>query len=187
MMTEIVIFDTETTGLLKPCNAPLYEQPQIIEFYGVRLSEDFKIISEVESYIKPTVPISKEITRITGIKESDVKLARSFAEVYPEILALFEGADIACAHNIDFDNGMLSAECSRLGRRVPKAARNLCTVRELLPEYGFRITLSALHKRLFGKMFPAHRAKSDVFALVRVLNKLMEDGVIDLEFYKERV
>jgi hypothetical protein len=44
-----------------------------------------------------------------------------------------------------------------------------------------------VHTRLFGKMFPAHRAKSDVFALVRVLHKLREDGVIDLEFYKERV
>ena len=37
---EIVLFDTETTGLLQPENSALNMQPKIIEFYGVRLNEE---------------------------------------------------------------------------------------------------------------------------------------------------
>jgi DNA polymerase III epsilon subunit-like protein len=181
---EIVIFDTETTGLLLPDNAPLADQPKIIEFYGCRINEEFEILSEVETFLNPGEPLTKEITRITGIKDSDVISAPTFKDKADEINALFEGADLTIAHNVAFDNGMLSNEFDRIDSLMEKAKHDLCTVDHLIPVYGRRISLSALYKKLYGKYFVAHRAKNDVFALVSVVHKLVEEGVINFEEYQ---
>ena len=43
-----------------------------------------------------------------------------------------------------------------------------------------RLNLNKLHELLFGKEFTgAHRAKTDVHALVRCYHELMNRGVID--------
>ena len=39
-----ILYDTETTGLLQPEAKGLQAQPYIIEFYGVRIDDDFKYI-----------------------------------------------------------------------------------------------------------------------------------------------
>jgi len=178
---EIVIFDTETTGLLLPDNAPLADQPKIIEFYGVRINEGFEILDEVNTFIHPGEPLTKEITRITGIKDSDLFGAPVFFEVDRKINKLFSGADLAVAHNIAFDNGMVMNEFRRLNREWERAKRDLCTVDHLKAYYGHRINLSNLYYKLYGKYFKAHRAKSDVQALVACFHKLIEQEVIKLD------
>lgn len=184
---NIVIFDTETTGLLKPVNSDLAMQPKIIEFYGVRINEEFEILEEVNELISPEEEVSREITRITGITNDMVKDKGSFETVADKISGLFEDCDIAVAHNIAFDNGMLDVDYKRLGLERPKAKIDLCTVEETMGIAGFRLSLTNLHWRLFQQQFNAHRAKDDVFALVRCFHKLTEDKVIDLELYKNRV
>ena len=182
---RIVLFDTETTGLLKPDNAPLEEQPKIIEFYGVEIDEDFNITNEVNTFLSVNEPLTKEITRITGIKDSDLKGAPTFSEKAAEINSLFSGADLAIAHNIAFDNGMLENEFRRIGGNRATAKNDLCTVDHLIPLYGRRMSLSAIYKKLYGKFFVAHRAKNDVFALVSVVHKLTEEGVINFDIYQD--
>lgn len=181
---EIVIFDTETTGLLKPINSPLDKQPKIIEFFGVKIDENFNIISEVNHLINPNEPISQEITRITGIDDSMVRGKPTFGDVSDEIFDLIDGVDLLVAHNISFDNGMLANEYERLVEARPLAVNNLCTVEETTKIKGFRLSLQRLHQMLLNKAFKAHRAKDDVFALVRVFHCLIEQGVINLELYK---
>jgi DNA polymerase III epsilon subunit-like protein len=183
-MMEIVIFDTETTGLLKPDNAPIEDQPKITEFYGVRINEDFEILSEVDTFINPGEPLTKEITRITGIKDSDVENAPVFGEVADKIDALFKGADLSIAHNIAFDNGMLRAEFARIAQIPVRAKRDLCTVDHLKSYYGHRINLSNLYFKMYGKYFKAHRAKSDVNALVACVHALREKGVINFDEFR---
>lgn len=184
---KIVIFDTETTGLLKPDNSPLEAQPKIIEFYGVAVNEDFEILDEVNEFIYPGEPVSKEITRITGIKDSDLKGKPEFGHFAERINNLFKDADLSVAHNIAFDNGMLEVEMKRLDMIRNLAVHDLCTVNHLLPIYGYRISLSALYKKLFNTFFKAHRAKNDVFALITIFHKLIENGEIDLELYKNGI
>ena len=181
---EMVVFDTETTGLLMPSNVDVRLQPKIIEFYGVRLDQDFQIISELETFIDPEEPITKEITRITNIKQSDLDGAPKFGDVAPKILTLFSGADLSVAHNLAFDNDMVKNCFMMIGNEFPGTKHNLCTVEEYVRNHGHRISLSALYKKLFGKYFKAHRAKSDVFALVRCLHQLYEDGEINLDIYR---
>ncbi len=181
---EFVIFDTETTGLLQPSNSLLSMQPKIIEFYGVRLNTDFEIINEVNELINPCEPVSKEITRITGITNSMLEGKPVFLDVAPKIAALFHESNLAIAHNIAFDNGMLKAEYGRLGIDTPKAKYDLCTVEATMYMMGFRLSLTRLHQTLFKKAFKAHRAKDDVHALVRCVHHLSEKGRIDFGNYK---
>lgn len=184
---NILIFDTETTGLLKPDNAPLEDQPKIIEFYGVLINEEFQMLEEVNELIYPGEPITQEITKITGIKNSDLEGKPSFSEVSEDIINLFNKADLVVAHNAAFDEAMVDNELKRIGLERNKGYEVLCTVEALKKEYGFRISLSALYKRLFNTFFKAHRAKDDVFALVKCFHNLTESGVINLELYKDRV
>ena len=180
------IFDTETTGLLKPDNTPLDQQPKIIEFYGVVIdTDDFSIIEEFETFIYPGELITDEITRITGIKNSDIRNAPNFEEVANQISELINMADLSVAHNLAFDNGMISNEFKRIDWNVPCTKNNLCTVEAWKAKYGNRISLGALYNKLFKASVKAHRAKSDVFALVRVFHELIEMGVIDLDIYSD--
>lgn len=180
---EMVIFDTETTGLLQPENSDLSMQPKIIEFYGVRLNDDFGIEAEVNVMIDPGEPLTKEITRITGITDDMVKGKPDFAGVAPEIATIFDGADLSVAHNHPFDSGMLDVEFRRLDKYLPLAKHKLCTVEATEGMTGHRLSLTRLHWMLLQEQFKAHRAKDDVFALVRCFHALTEKGVIRLEHY----
>lgn len=180
---NIVIFDTETTGLLQPENSDLSMQPKIIEFYGVKLNEEFEVQEEVNVMIDPQEEISDLITNITGITNSMIKGKPVFGDVSSEIAGIFEGADISVAHNHSFDSGMLDNEFRRVDKYLPRANHQICTVEATMGMTGHRLALTRLHWMLIQEQFEAHRAKDDVFALVRCFHALTEKGIIRLEDY----
>jgi DNA polymerase-3 subunit epsilon len=180
---EIIVFDTETTGLLQPENSDLSMQPKIIEFYAVKLSEEFEILGEINELIHPGEPITEFITGITGITNDMVKDAPMFIDVAEGIVDFFYGVDLSVAHNHGFDSGMLDVEFKRLEREMLPAKHQLCTVEATMGLSGHRLTLSRLHWMLIKQQFKAHRAKDDVFALVRCLHNLTESGVIKFDEY----
>jgi len=180
---NIVIFDTETTGLLQPENSDLTMQPKIIEFYGVKINEEFEIQDELDILIDPEEPISKLITDITGITNSMVKGKKTFAFAEPYIRQFFENTDISVAHNHSFDSGMLDSECKRFHKERPRAKHEICTVEATMSLTGHRLSLKRLHWMLLQKEFKPHRAKEDVYALVRCFHNLTESKVINLEHY----
>jgi len=182
MSEKIVLFDNETTGLLMPDPAPLAQQPSIIEFYGVALNADYEIISEFETFIKPPGPISEKITEITGITNDMLEDAPNFAEVVGDISDLFHGSTELVAHNASFDVGMLMVELTRLHRvnKFPWPVRHTCTVERSMSLRGRRLRLGQLHEIATGQpLANAHRAKSDVFGLVRCFHWLRENGHMD--------
>ena len=180
---NIIIFDTETTGLLVPENSDLTMQPKIIEFYGVKLTEEFEIVEEFNQLINPGEPISQFITNITGISNDMVKNEPSFKDIASDLYKFFKGTDLSVAHNHGFDAGMLDVEYRRLDQLRAGARQELCTVEATMGMTGHRLTLTRLHWMLIQEQFKAHRAKDDVFALVRVFHNLTESGVIDLNEY----
>lgn len=180
---DIVVFDTETTGLLQPENSDLIMQPKIIEFYGVRLNEEFEIQKEFNTLVNPQEPITKLITNITGITDKMVKDQPTFFDVFEDITDLFAGADLSVAHNHGFDSGMLDVEYRRIDRPCIEALHKVCTVEATMGMTGHRLSLTRLHWILTQERFKAHRAKDDVFALVRCFHNLTESGVINLEHY----
>ena len=182
------MFDTETTGLLKPESASLDKQPYITEFYGVKLSEEFQIQDELESFVRPPISIPEEVVKISGITDDDVKDAPIFPIFYQRLAKFFTGVDCLVAHNLPFDLGMLNNELRRIDKvnKFPWPRHHICTVEKSMHLRGHRLSLSKLHMATVGTGFKdAHRAKNDVFALVRCFHWLTENNHINLKEYEK--
>lgn len=168
-----LVYDTETTGLLKPEVSDLDQQPKIIEFAVAEIDEAYNIVGEYSWLINPGEEITPTITKITGLTNDDLFGKPSFIEVLPEIEEVFMGIDRLMAHNLPFDMGMLTNELRRLGRQYafPYPPNQVCTV-QLANEmiYGRRAKLTELYELTTGKpLAQTHRALDDVRALVEVI------------------
>ena len=184
---KIALFDTETTGLLKPSPAPITEQPQIIEFYGVVVTDKGEFVSEFDTLLDPGIPISREVTNITHITDDMVAGKPSFIDAYPHIAKLFTGVDLLVAHNLSFDVGMLANELLRIDRLIqfPWPRHQVCTVQASMPIKGYRCKLCDLYEIATNKPFKdAHRAKQDVRGLYQAFKWLVKMGYIDLSKYE---
>ena len=199
-MTELIaiVFDTETTGLLRPKVADIHEQPQIIEYYGMKVVHRadgvIEKIAEFETYFKPAKPFDEAIiTKITGISNAMVKDAPSFFDKHKELLEFYKGAHRMVAHNCAFDDAMVKNEFLRLATdelitvdefnaaiEQIQEMKRLCTVHKTMFFQQRRLTLTNLHQELFGVPFEgAHRARHDVEALFRCYEELCKRGVIE--------
>lgn len=169
---KVLVFDTETTGLLLPSAAPLDKQPRIIEL-GIAVLLDGQTIEEHNWLIDPGEPISAEITKITGITNEQLTGKPSFKDVWSEAQGLFLSADAVIAHNLPFDKGMIDNEVQRLmgeplGCGWPEV--QLCTVQEFSHVFGHRPKLTELYEHFLGRpLMQTHRALDDVHALVEIV------------------
>ena len=162
----ITILDFETTGLLKAEGNPLHLQPHIIEVYACQV-DDGKIIKEVETFVKPPMPIPPIITKITGITDFDVKDAPVFSEIYRDLVDVFFGSHTTVSHNVSFDEGVLINELRRMGKQYsfPYSPIKFCTVEQSMHLRGHRLKNGELYKIATGKEIEgSHRAKNDVMA-----------------------
>ena len=174
-MPVILIFDTETTGLLAPKAARSSRQPFIIEFYGEIIDGN-----SFHYLFNPGMKLPPKITAITGLRDSDLKDQPPFRESANKIVEIVESADIIVAHNFSFDKGIIEINLEREEIDPPKWPRGICTVEATEHLYGRRMSLGDLHQDIFGQGFKAHRAEEDVKALIRIFQKLLEDGEIIL-------
>lgn len=195
---QVIVFDTETTGLLKTKSSDIHDQPQIIEYYGMRVVHRadgvVEKVAEFETYFKPAKPFDEAIiTKITGISNAMVKDAPSFFDKHKELLEFYKGAHRMVAHNCAFDDAMVKNEFLRLATdelitvdefnsaidQIQEMKR-LCTVQKTMFFQQRRLTLTNLHQELFGVPFEgAHRARHDVEALFRCYEELCKRGVIE--------
>lgn len=199
-MTELVVvlFDTETTGLLKPKVSDIHLQPQVIEYYGMKVIHRadgvIEKIDEFETYLRPAKEFNESIiTKITGINNAMVKDAPSFFDVHEDLIVFHSGAARKVAHNAAFDVAMVKNEVLRLyadGHLTEKqaadwigiydASKAMCTVQKTMFIQQRRLSLTNLHLELFGVPFEgAHRARGDVEALFRCYEELCKRGVVE--------
>lgn len=173
-----LVFDCETTGLIKNRLVPLDQQPRIIEFFGQLVdTETDETLEELEFFCDPGIQIEPIITRITGIKPEQLRGQPAFKHFAPQVIALIGKADALVAHNISFDMGMVENDLKRAGHEVNWPPRLICTVEQTEWMRGHRLNLSALHEELFGEPFAgAHRARVDVDALTRCFLELVKRG-----------
>lgn len=165
-----IIIDTETTGLLEAEGNPLENQPYIIEVYAMRISDNYKPECHFHSLVKPPKPLPEHITKITRIREQDLKAAPVFAAVYRPLAELFLGCHTTVAHNATFDLGVLYNELKRIDKhcRFPFTPVVYCTVEQSMHLRGYRLKLQELYEMATGKpeIPEAHRAENDVMALL---------------------
>jgi DNA polymerase III epsilon subunit family exonuclease len=180
---NIVIFDTETTGLPLPKTAPLEKQPRIIEL-GAVVVDKKGCLGELSQLLDPGVEISAEITKITGITNDQLKGKPTFKEFLPELKAFFADTQVLIAHNAPFDRKMLELELERVEcTDFPWPEQVVCTVQEYQPQFGKRPKLLELYERVMGvPLAQTHRALDDVKALHECIAK---DGFLELLFGEE--
>ena len=177
----MIIIDLETTGLSAPSLATPAQQPYIIEFAARKLGEDGSLIHNLGFFVKPPVPITPEITKITGITQAMVDGAKSFAAHLPAIQEFFLGERLLIAHNLAFDRGVLAEELKRLDAllKFPWPPEHFCTV-ENTQDLGLKDRkLVTLYQHYIGKpLAQTHRAADDVSALTEIVVKMINEGRI---------
>ncbi|MEA1083695.1 3'-5' exonuclease [Sphingomonas sp. CD22] len=159
--------DLETTGLD-------HREHEIIELamQRFRLDQHGRIIETGRPrtwFEQPSIPIPAHITEITGLADPDVA-GRSIAD--GEAGAMMLSADFVVAHNARFDRAFAE-------KRLPMAAGRpwACSLNDVdWTGMGFENrTLSGLLGRM-GWFFDAHRAQTDVTALLHLLDHPLDDG-----------
>lgn len=169
----MIIWDTETTGLLKPEALGAAAQPRIIDFAGIKIDNATgEEIGRLEFLVHPGCPITDEITKITGYKDSDFIGKPSFSSELPRLAEFFLGERAMLAHNLPFDKGMLHWELVRLDQLTsfPWPSQQLCTVQLFMAEYGRRMKLTELYADKLGKKLDQkHTAMADAEALLEVV------------------
>lgn len=186
----IIIFDTETTGLLLPEGAPLENQPKIIELAAIKIDEDGNEVDRLEMLINPIIPLPAIITKITGIKDEDLVSKPTFDFYVGELIEFFTGVHTVIAHNVSFDMGMLINDLKRATAldQFPLPQRRICTVEATHHLFNKRLNLTKAYRHYTGKD-PAetHRAMGDVLTLKELVGHLVEKGIICLSISSSEV
>ncbi len=205
-MSQILVFDVETTGLL-PKAGSAEPKPHIIQFSFILYDADKRTVAESHNYyisVGPEVVISPKITELTGITREmcDTK-GIPIVEALIQFERLYKKADNVVAHNFRFDSEMIRIEVERNGRigdftlfdkvNDAKCGRvQVCTmmgsvhVCNIMVEqpgrkpYAKWPTLLELHRHLFVTT-PAnlHNAIVDVLVCLRCFVNLYFNIVID--------
>lgn len=157
---NFVVIDFETTGLNETFD-------EIIEVSAIKYENNLCVDSYV-TFVKPTKPISSQITKINGITNSMVKDAPDISDVIPKLM-YFIGDNIIVAHNANFDMKFLKANALRLGISVTN--NYICTLtisRKMYPELNnHKLSTVAKHLKIFGDGW--HRAEFDSKAAAEIL------------------
>lgn len=177
-----IVMDTETTGLPNPSGAPLESQPHIIEFAGIKLDEKLEEINRMDFLCNPGIPLSDIITRITGLRDSDIQDKPPFSANMQQLCDFFLGTEFIIAHNAKFDISMMEFELLRLGRLTsfPWPPRQICTIEKSFHIEGYRLNLGKLYKKACGAdhINSAHRAMADVEALTESVRWMRKEGML---------
>lgn len=163
---SIVAFDTETTGLF-PENGD-----RVIEFAGVelQLAPDGSVAQAVPHHymFNPQMPIPREATDVSGIRDEDVASAPLFSVHAGAIRELLANA-VTIAHNYPFDQRFLTMELAKCELKWASPPVEIDTVdlsRRFFPEAKSH-KLGELAKRLEVTLVGAHRATNDAEACGR--------------------
>lgn len=163
---DCVVLDVETTGL-NP------ETDEIIEVAAIRSIGG--ILEAYDTFVRPKRHIPSEITKLTGIRNSDVIRAPRIAEVAPKLLG-FIGDLPVVAHNAAFDVKFIAAAFEKIGADIH--IRYIDTVR--LARLAFpgmaNYKLATLIRELeLLDVEQQHRALSDAEATLRLFELCREE------------
>ena len=201
----IVVYDLETTGLLKRGVRDFLQQPGITQIGAVKLDPDawcdripdegsadphnVCVVDEFNQLVNPELPFGQwedKAMKITGITPDTVKAAPSFF-VAGKLLADFcVGARvIAGFNNQGFDDDVLWFQLERYGmlRSFPWPPQNI-DVMQLATEHLGSVgaagnRLSNVYKKVTGlELEGAHDALNDVRATARVLRDIGREVVL---------
>ena len=181
---RLVIFDTETTGLL-------FNRDEIIEFAAAvveRVNGVPTVIREYDELIalSPGGFVPPKIEQLTGISTQDLReRGLSKTRVARDIAEIIEGNTLLMAYNAHFDLSFLYYFLLRHGDPMilkGKDKLDLLTVYKDRRPYPHKLCNAIEAYGLSGKVVNSHRAVDDCVATVAVMEE-MEKERADLERY----
>lgn len=183
---KVVLFDTETDSLMSNSAISINKQPRVIELFALTLDQKgegakakFKELSSYSQLFSTGREIPEDVQKITGISNEMIANAPPFRMYAKEVAGYMESGDRVVAHNLSFDTSIIDFEMQRAGSPPVAWREKICTVEATEYFFGFRLSLTMLHKTLFNEDFPsAHRAEADVRAMARCYMELVKREVI---------
>ena len=181
---RLVLFDTETTGLL-------FSRDEIIEFAAVVVEQvDGKpaIVQEYDELIalSPGGFVPPKIEQLTGISTQDLReKGLPKTRVAQDIAQMLKGNTLMLAYNAHFDLSFLYYFLLRHGDPMVlkgKDKLDLLTVYKDRRPYPHKLCNAIEAYGLTGKVVNSHRAVDDVIATVAVMEE-MEKEKSDLMCY----
>lgn len=159
------IVDIEATG------GSVGADERIIQFACV-LVKNGQIIHTFETLVNPGKNIPKNIRKLTGITNNDVKTAPYFEEIAPMILSLLEGA-VFVAHNVGFDYRFLNEQLKAHGfKQLNIPAVDTVELTQILYPSMDSFQLEDIAGYLNYDLSDAHNALADAEATVHIFIKL---------------
>ena len=181
---RLVLFDTETTGLL-------FSRDEIIEFAAVVVENRNGIPTIVQEYdeliaLSPGGFVPPKIEQLTGISTQDLReKGLPKTRVAQDIAQMLKGNTLMLAYNAHFDLSFLYYFLLRHGDPMVlkgKDKLDLLTVYKDRRPYPHKLCNAIEAYGLTGKVVNSHRAVDDVIATVAVMEE-MEKEKADLERY----
>ena len=181
---RLVLFDTETTGLL-------FNRDEIIEFAAVVVENRDGVPTVVQEYdeliaLSPGGFVPPKIEQLTGISTQDLReKGLPKARVAQDIARMLKGNTLLLAYNAHFDLSFLYYFLLRHGDPMVlkgKDKLDLLTVYKDRRPYPHKLCNAIEAYGLAGKVVNSHRAVDDVIATVAVMEE-MEKEKPDLERY----
>lgn len=163
----IVIFDTESTGLLHEARVG------IVEFAFLAVHPDGRVQNGAH-LLDPGFPIPPDATRVHGIRDEDVQGARNLPVIAPLIQSLFASSVITGFNSSGYDIPLIRRDFERFGLNFRHPQESL-DVRDLW---------KAVSKSQRGKLMDvaaaygvrpgtAHRAMGDTLTTAGVLDEMI--------------
>ena len=177
---KLMVFDTETTGLLFHRDEIIEFSAVVVERTGITARYDELVALSAGGFVPP------KIEQLTGISTRDL-LERGIPKtrLCRDIGALIQGNTLLLAYNAHFDLSFLFYLLLRSGDPAilkGKDKLDLLTVYKDRHGYPHRLCNAIDTYGLSGKVVNSHRAVDDVLATVEVM-KAMEAERDDLECY----
>lgn len=166
---SLFIYDLETTG-----DDP--DKDQVCQVAVLCCDKEFRPVKKIQSYIKPSIPIKPEATRVHGITDSDVVDAPSFGEFWRDnaLDTLLSGALITSFNGERFDDIIMANEIVRHGIDYDFTVPEKLDVYKMYQKMN-PATLVALVKRFLHRDITndAHDAWTDTRYTANLLSHFM--------------
>ena len=174
---RLVLFDTETTGLL-------YARDEIIEFAAVvveRVNGIPKVVQEYDELIalSPGGFVPPKIEQLTGITTQDLReKGLPKTRVARDVAEMIRGNTLLLAYNAHFDLSFLFYFLLRHGDATilkGKDKLDLYTVYRDRKPFPHKLCNAIEAYGLSGKVVNSHRAVDDVLATVAVMEEMEKE------------
>ena len=181
---RLVLFDTETTGLL-------YSRDEIIEFAAIVVEQRNGVPTVIREYdqlvsLSPGGFVPPKIEELTGISTQDIReKGLPKTRVARDISEMIRGKTLLLAYNAHFDLSFLFYFLLRDGDPAilkGKDKLDLLTVYRDRRPFPHKLTNAIDAYGLAGKVVNSHRAVDDVLATLAVMEE-METERADLDKY----